>query len=68
MFIDEFIIHEVNLAPMRFERDAGLHEIIPQAVQVHVDRLFLGRSLGDVGEIHEIEFDDVIQARPVPGR
>ena len=68
MRLHEIMIHEVDFSPMGFERDPNLGQIVPQAAQVSVDRVFFLRCLAHVRQIHEVEFDDVIQARPVPGR
>ncbi len=60
----EVVVHEVDLAPVGLERDARLDKVIPQTVQVCKDFGPPITRFADIGQVHEIEFDDVIQARP----
>src|ERR671918_415882 len=54
----ELGVDEVDLPPVRLERDAGGLEMLPEAAEVSVDGLLLARLGAHLGEIHEVELDD----------
>ena len=49
-------------------RMPDLHQVIPQTMQVCQDISLPITRFADIGQVHEIEFDDVLQAGPVPRR
>ena len=66
MAAHKIVVHKIDLPPMRLEWDPVFQQVSPQAVQVAGDLLPLHLGFADVGEIHEVELDDVIQPGPVP--
>jgi hypothetical protein len=68
MVAHELIVHKVYFAPMRLELNIGLRKMFPETLQVCQDFFFLGRCFADISQVHEVEFDDVIQAWPIPRR